>query len=194
MGYFKPIALALTVASLFSACAGPRHRSTVEHRSEAEVLAPPKTFHFLPDKAVAAAEEAGVSNAPFWHAEVEKAISAKLNKKGYREDPSASTDLIVAFHVIIQHGKETTFLDNYAGYRLSAKEQAEQADIERYLNAPGSKDRRILIVDIIDPTKREVVWREWTQAPIRSSKLTAAQQSKGITAAVKKIFSEFPPK
>lgn len=179
------ITLAVTLL-LFAGCASTRHRTTQD------LLTPPKTFQFLPDKAILAAEEASVSNAVYWHTEVEKAIAYQMVLKGFAEQTTGPTDLLVAFHVIIQHGEQTTFLDNYAGYSLSAKEQAEQADIEKYLTAPGSKDRSILIVDVIDPVKRQIVWREWTQAPART-RVSAAQRERAIQRAVRKIFSDFPP-
>src|SRR5690606_16253367 len=124
---------------LLAGCASTRHRTTQD------LLTPPKTFQFLPDKAILAAEDASVTNAVYWHTEVEKAIAYHLVLKGFNEQTTGSTDLLVAFHVILQHGEQTTFLDNYSGYSLSEKEQAEQADIEKYLTAPGSKDRSILI-------------------------------------------------
>ncbi|HWL53018.1 MAG TPA: DUF4136 domain-containing protein [Chthoniobacteraceae bacterium] len=178
-------ALAATLL-LFAGCASTRHRTTQE------LLTPPKTFQFLPDKAILAAEEAAVSNAVYWHTEVEKAIAYQLVLKGFSEQTTGSTDVLVAFHVILQRGEQTTFLDNYSGYSLSAKEQAEQADIEKYLTAPGTKNRSILIVDVIDPVKQQVVWREWTQAPTRTG-VSTAQRERAIQKAVRKIFSDFPP-
>ena len=186
MAFIKHIAAAAALLALLPAC------STVPSDHSAQVLHPPKTYRFLPDKAVLAAQEAAVSNTAYWHDQVEAAIARKLATRGYTEIKSGDTDLIVAFHVIIHQGNKTTFLDNYAGYELSAKEQAEQADIRQYLNGPGAKDRSILIVDVIDPQKREVVWREWTQAPAREH-LTAREQQRRIEGAVKIIFSQFPP-
>jgi|GEM_PF-2853665 len=187
MASLKHLAAAASLAVLLPACA------TAPYDSSARVLQPPKTYRFLPDKAVLAAEEAAVSNTGYWHEQVEAAIARKLATKGYTEIKSGDTDLILAFHVIIHQDNKTTFLDNYAGYELSAKEQAEQADIRKYLTAPGAKNRSILIIDVIDPKKREVVWREWTQAPARE-RLTAREQQRRIEGAVKIIFSQFPPK
>lgn len=182
----RSFAALVSTLLLFAGCASTSHRTTQD------ILTPPKTFQFLPDKAILAAEEASVSNAGYWHTEVEKAIAYQLVLKGFSEKTAGPSDVVIAFHVIVQRGEQTTFLDNYAGYSLSAKEQAEQADIEKYLTAPGNKNRSILIVDVIDPVKRQVIWREWTQAPART-KVSATQLEKGIQRAVKKIFSDFPP-
>ncbi len=157
-------------------------------------LAPPKSYAFLPDKTMEAADAAGLSNMPYWHSKVEEAISAELGKKGYTLASNVRAgELVVAIHVITQRGNKTSFLDNYFGYTLSAKEQAEQPELITFLQTPGAKNRAILIIDVIDPVKREVVWRDWTQNPIKRQ-INAKVQEQRIVAAVHKILSGFPPK
>lgn len=168
--------------------------STVPRGEDLSVLNPPKSFAFLPDKTMIAADEAGLSNAPYWHGKVEEAIAVDLTRKGYTlvSDPRAG-QLLVAMHVITQRGDQTTFLDNYSGYTLSAKEQAEQPEIETFLKTPGNANRSILIIDVIDPQQRVILWRDWTQAPLRKHP-SAKTLERGITRAVHRILSGFPPK
>jgi hypothetical protein len=188
MKFFKPLVLLAAAAAFLPACASLN--SSADRR-----LVPPKSYDFLPDKAIVAAEAAGVSNAPYWHRQVEKSIETQLAQKGYVRNSGDSRNLLVAFHVITQHGNKVALLDNYAGYNLSAQERAEQAHIEDFLKAPGAKNRRILIVDVIDPAKREVVWREWVQAPDRTlGRRNAAKQQQAIDRAVSEVLSKFPPK
>jgi len=188
MKFLKPLVLLAAAAVFLPACASLN--SSADRR-----LAAPKSYDFLPNKAIVAAEEAGVSNAPYWYGQVEKSIEAQLAAKGYVRANGDSRNLLVAVHVISQHGKQVSLLDNYAGYNLSARERAEQAHIDEFLKAPGAKDRRILIVDVIDPAKREVVWREWVQAPDRTpTRRNAAKQQHAIDRAVAEILSKFPAK
>lgn len=155
-------------------------------------LRPPQTYYHLPDKAVDAGD--AVSNVGYWHHEVEKAIDRQLKAKGFTA-AGPDAPLFVAFHVISQHGREFTLLDNYQGYKLSPKEQKEQKEIENFLTSPGAKDRRILIIDVIDAKQRQIIWRDWVQAPDKpiNARRTAKEQARQIDKAVAFIMAKFPP-
>lgn len=179
---------AILALALLPACTTVRQHTTVVDKR----LIAPKSYSFLPDKSVLAAEEAGVSNAPYWHRQTEKAIERVLEKKGYVRTREGRGDLVIAFHRLDQWGKNFTVLDNYSGYRLSAKEQREQAESIAKLvaNVKPGKERHTLVIDVIDPEQREVVWREMTHsnATLRST----AKNQKYIEEAVEKILKHFP--
>ncbi len=184
----KSIAAVLALAALPACSTLRQHPPGVDKR-----LLPPKSYSFLPDKSVLAAEEAGVSNAPYWHQQTEKAIERVLEKKGYVRATQGRGDLVIAFHRVDQWGKNLTILDNYSGYTLSPKEQREQAESIARLaaNVKPGRERHTLVIDVIDPERREVVWREMTHsnASLRSK---AARNQKYIDEAVNKILKHFP--
>lgn len=167
--------------------------ASVSLSSSDERLRPPQSYYHLPDQAADAAE--AVSNVGYWHEEVEKSLDRHLQAKGFTKSDS-SAPLYVAFHVISQHGRTFTLLDNYQGYTLTPKEQSEQKEIENFLTAPGATNRRILIVDVIDIKQRKIIWRDWVQAPDKASgsRRTAKEQRQQIDRAVSFIMAKFPPR
>jgi len=183
----KTIVAVLAVA-LLPACGTLRQSSSGVDRR----LVPPKSYSFLPDKSALAAEEVG-SNAPYWHQQTEKAIERVLEKKGYVRAKEGRGDLVIAFHRVDQWGKNLTILDNYSGYTLSPKEQREQAESIAKLvaNVKPGRERHTLVIDVIDPERREVVWREMTHSNA-SLHSRAARNQKYIDEAVTKILRHFP--
>lgn len=185
--HFVAFSALAAAALLFPSCA------SISPSSGDDRLRPPQAYYHLPDKAADASE--AVSNVGYWHHEVEKSLDRHLQAKGFTP-AGQEAPLYVAFHVISQHGRDFALLDNYQGYVLSPKEQEEQKEIENFLTAPGAKDRRILIVDVIDAKRRQIIWRDWVQAPDKpvGARRTAKEQSRQIDRAVSFIMAKFPPR
>jgi hypothetical protein len=176
------------VALSFAGCA-----TTFETGSELSPgasLAKRSTFRFVPDKSHAAAE--AVASGPDWRAIIGQDILTELNAKGYRFFPNRSTDLLVAFHIVLVDNESVTTLDNYLGYPLTAG-QAAQADLSRFQdpNHPGQASKGTLVIDFIDPKKRVLLWRGWAKTNVdlkqSSDKLQALAKE-----AVKEILAKFP--
>jgi hypothetical protein len=121
------------------------------------------TFRFVPDKSLVAAQ--AVSNSAYWREQIGQNIVAALNAKGYRFFPTRQTDFLVAYHIVLKEGESITTLDNYSGYNLSPGEET-QADLTRFQNPkrPGEAATGTLIIDIVDPRQRRILWRGYTTA------------------------------
>ena len=146
------------------------------------------SFAFVPHLNEEAA--AAVSNAPFWQKRIKAAISSVLEQKGYRlSDMPRKADLLVAFHVVLRQGEYVTIFNNYSGYQLPAA-QASTAGIAKLAAEPnGQAEIGTLVIDIIDPGSRTVIWRGWGRADVN---LTPEQTEKLIQKITAEILRNFP--
>ena len=145
-------------------CAGcVTNIETGNQRGPDPAFARNSTFRFLPDKSREASE--AVSNTAYWRGEIAQDILSAMNAKGYRFFPSRRTDLLVAYHIVLVDKEAVTTLDNYSGYNLTAN-QAAQVDLAKFQDPkqPGQASKGILIIDFIDPNRKQLLWRGWAKA------------------------------
>ncbi len=142
------------------------------------------TFRFLPDKSREA-----VSNTPYWRAEIGQDILSAMNARGYRFFPNRKTDLLVAYHIVLVENEAITTLDNYSGYNLPENQAAlvQFQDPKR----PGQAAKGILIIDFIDPNKKQLLWRGWAKADIDQI-LPGPSLNKFTKSAVDQILAKLP--
>jgi len=148
------------------------------------------TFGLVPQLYQEAA--AAVSNAPFWQNRIAAAITSGLEQKGYR--PSAlvrKADLLVAFHVVLRQGESITIFDNYSGYALPAAKAATAGIAKLAASPKGEAEIGTLVIDIIDPKTKTIIWRGWGRAEVEESQ-TPTQTERLIQEIVPKILSNFP--
>jgi Domain of unknown function (DUF4136) len=189
--YFRPLAYTLCsilFAALFSGCA--TQFETGNEQTPGADLSRRSTFRFVPDKSQEAAE--AVTSSGYWRAAIGQDILAALNAKGYRFFPNRRTDLLVGYHIVLSENESVTTLDNYLGYPLTAG-QAAQLDLSRFQNPnrPGEAAEGTLIIDFIDPKKRQLLWRGWAKTSFNRNqsreKLEALAKE-----AVNRILAKFP--
>lgn len=163
---------------LLVSCASTK---TGSHFEPGATLAGRTTFRFLPDRTIDAAE--AVSNRAYWRNAIGQDIVAALNAKGYRFFPTRQTDFLVAYHVVLKENEAVTTFDNYYGYDLSA-DQLAQADLSKFQDPkhPGAAEEGILVIDIIDPKQRTLLWRGWMR-----SKLNRQQPGEKLQAQAKMV-------
>jgi Domain of unknown function (DUF4136) len=143
------------------------------------------SFAFVPHLNQEAA--AAVSNAPFWQNRIKAAITSVLEQKGYRLS-DRKADLLVAFHVVLRQGEYVTIFNNYSGYKLPAV-QDSTAGIAKLAAAPnGQAEIGTLVIDVIDPGKKTVVWRGWGRADVNLTPEQTEQLIKKITADILRNF------
>jgi len=173
---------------LFGGCAA-KIETGHQQASDAS-LARHSTFRFLPDKSREASE--AVSNAAYWRGEIGQDILSAMNAKGYRFFPGRKTDLLVAFHIVLVEDEAVTTLDNYSGYNLTAK-QAAQVDLAQFQDPkhPGQASKGILIIDFIDPNKKQLLWRGWAKADFDRVQPGPALRSLA-KSAVDQILTKLP--
>ena len=158
--------LGLLLLMLLVSCASTNSGS---HFEPGATLAGRTTFRFLPDRTIDAAE--AVSNRAYWRNAISQDIVAALNAKGYRFFPTRQTDFLVAYHIVLKDNEAVTTFDNYYGYDLSA-DQLAQTDLSKFQDPkrPGAAEEGILVIDIIDPKQRALLWRGWTKSSLNRQK------------------------
>jgi Domain of unknown function (DUF4136) len=177
-----------TVAILVAGC------STIQEATSVEVQSPQvsdndvgrrTSFAFVPQLNQEAA--AAVSNASFWQSRIEAAITSVLEQKGYRQSAQVrKADLLVAFHVVLRQGEYVTIFDNYSGYKLPSA-RAASAGIAKLAAAPnGQAEIGTLVIDIIDPATKTIIWRGWGRADVKKN--PEEKEIRRIAAAIVRNF------
>ena len=178
-----------TLAILVAGC------STVQEAASVEVQSPQvsgnnvgrrTSFAFVPHLNQEAA--AAVSNAPFWQNRIEAAITSVLEQKGYRESAQVrKADLLVAFHVVLRQGEYVTIFDNYSGYKLPTAKAASAGIAKLAAEPNGQAEIGTLVIDIIDPGTKTIIWRGWGRADVKKS-----PEEKDIRRIAAAILRNFP--
>jgi Domain of unknown function (DUF4136) len=177
-----------TLAILVAGC------STVQEAASVEVQSPQvsgndvgrrTSFAFVPHLNREAA--AAVSNAPFWQNRIEAAITSVLEQKGYRESAQVrKADLLVAFHVVLRQGEYVTIFDNYSGYKLPTAKAASAGIAKLAAEPNGQAEIGTLVIDIIDPGTKTIIWRGWGRADVKKS--PEEREIRRIAAAILRNF------
>jgi hypothetical protein len=177
-----------TLAILVAGC------STVQEAASVEVQSPQvsgnnvgrrTSFAFVPHLNQEAA--AAVSNAPFWQNRIEAAITSVLEQKGYRESAQVrKADLLVAFHVVLRQGEYVTIFDNYSGYKLPTAKAASAGIAKLAAEPNGQAEIGTLVIDIIDPGTKTIIWRGWGRADVKKS--PEEREIRRIAAAILRNF------
>jgi hypothetical protein len=116
---------------------------------------------------------------------VHSAVNDELARKGYTE--SASPGFRVAYHVMLQSKFDVQSFPVYYGYglgRLGA--MSTDVRVEQY-------EVGTLILDVVDGSTNELVWRGSAQARIDPNR-TPQERTKLIREAVRDMLTHFPPK
>ena len=183
----------LAAASLLLAgCAStPTTTSTPGGVASVGKIAKRKTFSFVPDKAMEAA--AAVSNAAYWHQKLQDDVAAVLAAKGYQQVAS-NGQFYVAMHAVLKRGESITVLDNYSGYSLPprTKGQSSVYSFAESAQQAGSSTGT-LIIDVVDPATRQIVWRGWKRTTLLLARTPGAREEL-LKDVVRDILSSFPPR
>jgi hypothetical protein len=178
-----------TLAIMVAGCTTLQEATTVEVQSPqlgGNNVGQRTSFAFVPHLNREAA--AAVSNAPFWQSQIEAAITSILEQKGYRGSAQVrKADLLVAFHVVLRQGEYVTIFDNYSGYKLPTA-RAASAGIAKLAAAPnGQAEIGTLVIDIIDPGTKTIIWRGWGRADIKKN-----PEQKEIRRIAAEVLRNFP--
>jgi uncharacterized protein DUF4136 len=178
-----------TLAILVAGC------STVQEAASVEVQSPQlsgndvgrrTSFAFVPHLNREAA--AAVSNTPFWQNRIQAAITSILEQKGYRGSAQVrKADLLVAFHVVLRQGEYITIFDNYSGYKLPTAKAASAGIAKLAAEPNGQAEIGTLVIDIIDPGTKTIIWRGWGRADVKKS-----PEEKDIRRIAAAILRNFP--
>jgi hypothetical protein len=140
-----------------------------------------KTFDWLPVPVKADISKLNIER-------IKHAVNTQLESKGLRM-ASQNPHFLIAMHVgkkekieVIEWGYSYGPADSY-WYKGAWK----PGDISIYQYEEGT-----LILDFVDTTTKEMIWRSVAKAEVKPGK-TPEKQEKEINKAVRKIFENFPP-
>lgn len=108
------------------------------------------------------------------------ALERELTAKGYRK-VSRDPDFLVAFFTAAEDRVAVHRINEYWGYR---GRWVTRVQVDHYRLGT-------LIVDIVEPRRRELVWRGWATDAVRGR--DPEKMENKMTEAVVKILREFPP-
>ena len=129
-------------------------------------------------------------DSPLLHDRIREAVERHLAAKGYTKAESGSPDFLVTYHVAVKGKLNVSTISNYGygpGYR-GARMAGPGTTTYVHEYEEGS-----LLVDIVDPTKRQLVWRGTARAEVPPTS-TPEERTAKIDEAVGKILEGFPPK
>lgn len=120
--------------------------------------------------------------APLAKKRVLEAIYTEMQKKGLIEADSVKADLIVNAHA---GTKEKVDVTDHAYGGWWSRPYGRDIDVSHYTEGA-------LIIDLVDKSKNELVWRG-TGTTVLQDRGTPQKQQKYIEEAVAKILEQYPP-
>jgi len=116
---------------------------------------------------------------------IASAITTRLNQSGFNQVEKPQADFLVAYHSVIEKNfKVTKAYRNYGYSPYWRSYTSEPAYIRSY-------KKGTLIIDIIDPKLKEVVWRGSVSTKIKANS-SIEKKIASITTAVNLILNDFP--
>lgn len=133
--------------------------------------------------------------------QIRRAIAQSLDAKGYQRRVSQNPDFYIGYHAAVEKSLAVTTIDSYYGY-----------DVERSwglhpkgggashdgLGTIGGRvyaytyDQGTLILDIVDPTMKHLMWRSVAKAAVDHEALPEASRPQ-IEEVVARMLANFPP-
>lgn len=128
--------------------------------------------------------------ADLLHARVTGAVEAQLKTLGYKKTESRKPDFLVAYHAAVKDKTDLSAMEEYYGGRSKILTTYEEYRAAGY--GEGSKftyDEGTLVIDILEPGTRSVIWRGSAQARVNQIPQDNAEI---VINAVKDILGHLP--
>jgi hypothetical protein len=180
MAYLKHILVGIAVVCILAGC------STMQIATDYDVEADfvgLKTYDWLPRPETASADPR--INSTLLESRVHNAVDAELAAKGYVKDASGSPDFLVGYHVAVQSQIDVYSMNEFYGYHRGWGWGRSDVHVYEY-------DQGSLILDVVDPGTKHLLWRGGAEAEVRPS-ASPEQREERIQKAVRKILERFPP-
>ncbi len=186
MRSLKGLATFLLVAS-FTACSSMTIETDFNPQATGD-MAEYRTYALLPHPT---GGDPRVHN-PLVASRVETAVDETLAAKGYTRASAASADFMVGWHAALEGKVDVQTVDRYYGYgyggwygRYGRGAVVSNTHVREY-------DEGTLIIDVVDKSSNELVWRGSVQAEVYRDVSPQERQAR-ITKAIQAIFEDFPP-
>jgi hypothetical protein len=146
-----------------------------------------RSYSWLPQpENVTAAPTSAVADSQLMEKRIKGMTDNELSRKGYKLT-TETPDFFLVYHLGVEQKIDvTSYGYSYARpYRYRGM-YGEQVVIHPYTQGT-------LIIDVIAPQTKELIWRGIAEGTVEKE-ASVSTIDKKISAAVTKIFSEFPPK
>lgn len=114
------------------------------------------------------------------------AVDRVLLSKGYTMAGSAAPDFLVGYHATVQSKTNVTTVNDRYGPGYGAGWGHGSVQVYEY-------DEGLLILDIVDPVGKKLLWRGSASDVVSQSRSVDARQEQ-LQEAVTKILENFPPR
>jgi hypothetical protein len=121
-------------------------------------------------------------------ARIRSAVESELGARGFAKAEAGAADFLVAYHVALERKLVATTIDDYyggVGYRHWPRPGYSQTYVHEF--EVGS-----LMLDVLDPRSRELIWRGTAQAEILPA-ATPEEREARVREGVRRILERFPP-
>jgi hypothetical protein len=156
-----------------------------------------KTYAWL-DEPREATGDPRIDDNPFLEGRVHAAVDRELGAKGFVMTSSGTPDFLVAYHVSLDKQRSVQHLNNYYGYGPGWGYTYAGAQRPGYYASPSSStyvytyDEGTLILDIVKPEGRQLIWRGAARDEVRFSS-NPGKESGQLNEAVSRLLKDFPP-
>jgi len=116
----------------------------------------------------------------FFSERVRAAVELELAPRGLVKVASGSPDLLVHYHARVEQAIESADLDRDYG-------RCATTDCRPYVYAAGT-----LLIDLIDPRTKSVVWRGWAEGSLAGAVEDQAWLEQTVDETVARILARFP--
>jgi hypothetical protein len=170
-------ALGITLL-LLNACGAMKVYSYTEHGAN---LAQYATYDWGPlDQRTTG--DPRLDNNPFFQERIQAQADRELTRRGYLKATTGQPDLTVVFRTRIRQEIDLNGADRPDAYTYCAEGTCE----------PYAYDTGTLLIDLVDATTRQVVWRGWAEGSVEGVVNNQAWMEQKIDEVVARIFEECP--
>ncbi len=180
------------LALAFAACSGIDVNTNYDP-SATQKLEGYRTYAWLPQPT---GKDDRVYN-PIVGARVEQTVDRYLLARGYKKvETGANPDFLIGWHGAIHNALKAETVDDYYGYPWGGPftdpfyAGGAVTLPETYLR---EYEQGSLILDVVDPESKQLVWRGTAQAELDEN-ANAEKQQKKLDEAVTDLLKHFPPK
>jgi len=133
--------------------------------------------------------------------QIRRAIAQSLDAKGYHRRVSQNPDFYIGYHAAVGKPLAVTTIDSYYGYDVERSwilHPKGDGDSDDGFGTIGGRvyaysyDQGTLILDIVDPTMKHLMWRSVAKAAINHKPSPEASRTQ-IEDVVAQMLANFPP-
>jgi hypothetical protein len=174
------LAVASTVASL--ACSGIRVTTDYDPSADFSNV---RSYAWFDQQSGVQGDRADVTS--LLDRRIRSAVDAELQRKGIQLVDNSQARALVSYHLGVETKLDVDTVNTGYGYGRYGR----YGGIDTTTTVREYQEGTLLI-DVIDPSSKQLIWRGTGQATIRRSS-TPEEREKRINEAVKQILEKFPP-